>query len=539
MTVLVFKLFGGVGLFLMGMVLLADGIKSFAGDALRDALVRFTGRPLKAFVSGALVTALVQSSSATTIAVIGFVSAGLITFPQSVGVVLGASLGTTATSWIVAVLGLKVSIGFYALPMVGAGAFMKLLSRGRWKSFGFALAGFGLIFIGIETLQDGMKGLSGVFNLAALPSSGIFTHILIILIGFSMTVIMQSSSAAVATIVTALHTDSVAFEQAAYLVIGAAIGTTATGILASIGAHVTTKRTALAHVLFNVATGVIAVFLLPFFLVALRLLQQTVGLGSGAVSLAAFHTLFIGLGAFVFLPFTDRFSHWIERLLPERSPTLTRHLDDSVLSVPSVALEATRRALRETASLMFAGIRDQLTHVQIGTGGGSSQTLERTLFQIQQFFGKIPPVSDDQPLSRTRVAQLHAIDHLMRLLPYRFPPMTLHRMKNDEELRKAVERCREILSLGESGLRGIAAEDWLETVETLSVTLSRLHHRARPAVLRETASGGNAPMLALDILDALRWLDRLGYHTWRICYYLGSEESAGFSLGEAQAAALE
>jgi phosphate:Na+ symporter len=140
MTVLVFKLLGGVGLFLMGMVLLADGIKSFAGDALRTALVRFTGRPFKAFTSGALITAIVQSSSATTVAVIGFVSAGLLTFPQAVGVVLGASLGTTSTGWIVSVLGLKVSIGFYALPLVGVGAFMKLLALGRWKSFGLALA---------------------------------------------------------------------------------------------------------------------------------------------------------------------------------------------------------------------------------------------------------------------------------------------------------------------------------------------------------------------------------------------------------------
>ena len=168
MTAMIFKLVGGIGLFLLGMVLLTDGLKAFAGESLRRALVRFTGTPLKAFGAGALVTALVQSSSATTVTVIGFVSAGLLTFPQAVGVVMGASLGTTGTGWIVAVLGLKISLGFYALP-------------------------------------------------------GLWGHVLAMVIGMVMTVIMQSSSAAVATTLTALHTGTVNFEQAASLVIGAAL----------------------------------------------------------------------------------------------------------------------------------------------------------------------------------------------------------------------------------------------------------------------------------------------------------------------------
>ncbi|HSK28542.1 MAG TPA: Na/Pi symporter, partial [Candidatus Limnocylindria bacterium] len=178
MTGVIFPLAGGIGLFLLGMALLSDGLKAFAGDSLRRALVQFTGSPIKAFASGALATALVQSSSATTVMVIGFVSAGLLTFPQAIGVVLGASLGTTSTGWIVSAIGLKVSVGYYALPLVGIGAFVKLLARGRWRSLGLALAGFGLIFVGIETLQNGMQGLSGVFKLSELPSSGFLSHVM-------------------------------------------------------------------------------------------------------------------------------------------------------------------------------------------------------------------------------------------------------------------------------------------------------------------------------------------------------------------------
>ncbi|MDL5056917.1 Na/Pi symporter [Geitlerinema calcuttense] len=153
---MIFKLAGGIGIFLVGMLLLTDGLKAFAGDSLKKTLVRFTGAPWKAFMSGTIITALVQSSSATTVTVIGFVSAGLLTFPQALGVVFGASLGTTSTGWLVSALGLKVSIGYYVLPLIGVGALMRLLARGRWRVLGMALAGFGLIFVGIESLQAGM-----------------------------------------------------------------------------------------------------------------------------------------------------------------------------------------------------------------------------------------------------------------------------------------------------------------------------------------------------------------------------------------------
>jgi len=531
-TVLLFKLAGGIGLFLMGMVLLADGVKAFAGDALRTALVRFTGRPFKAFTSGALITAIVQSSSATTVAVIGFVSAGLLTFPQAVGVVLGASLGTTSTGWIVSVLGLKVSIGFYALPLVGVGAFMRLLARGRWKSFGLALAGFGLIFIGIETLQDGMQGLSGVFNLAELQSTGVFRHILMVAIGIAMTVVMQSSSAAIATTLTALHTASINFEQAAYLVIGAAIGTTVTGVLASIGAGVSTRRTALAHVMFNVITGIIALVMLPVFLRVIGWAQIHLELEPGATSLAAFHTSFIAVGVVLFLPFVNQFSRWIERLLPEEGPELTRHLDAAVLNVPAVALEATRRALSETACEMFSVIRGRLGDPGKGVSGFYTTELEQALDQTQQFLARIPPVSENQPLSHSRLAQMHAIDHLMRLRPYLYPPSVLGKRVAYEHLQTEIALCSEILEVSENGLRRRIPPEWLEILERKSLELSEMHQQGRAAVLRQTAAGNGEPALALNILDAMRWLNRAGYHAWRVCNYLGGRNSEDTPVAE-------
>lgn len=521
MTPLIFKLVGGIGLFLLGMVLLTDGLKAFAGDALRGALVRFTGTPLKAFGSGALVTLMVQSSSATTVTVIGFVSAGLLTFPQAVGVVMGASLGTTGTGWLVSVLGLKISVGFYALPVVGIGAFMRLLGRGRWRSLGLALAGFGLIFIGIEGLQEAMQGLSGVFRLSELPSGGLLGHLAAMAIGILLTIVMQSSSAAIATALTALHTGSVNFEQAASLVIGAAIGTTVTGALAAIGGSVPAKRTALAHIVFNLSTGVIALLLLPLFLRSIAWAQEHLGLDPGATSLAAFHTAFIAVGVIIFLPGVHLFSRWVERILPERDSSPAQHLDNSLLHAPPVALEATRRALQETARELMEALRQFLDPSERHLDAETRRSrIAASLARIQQFFARIPSISDDEPLSQQRVGQMHAIDHLVRLLSRLTPREGVRQVLTHPRMQPALALGRDTLSAAEAGLSSKPPENWQAQVAAQATALADLRRNERPTVMEATSSGAFPPAVALDMLDAMRWLDRIGYHTWRLCHYL-------------------
>lgn len=534
MTILLFQLLGGIGLFLVGMLLLTDGLKTFAGEALRRSLVRFTGTPMKAFTSGAFITLLVQSSSATTVTVIGFVSAGLLAFPQAVGVVIGTSLGTTGTGWIVSVLGLKVSVGFYALPLVGIGALMRIFAHGRWRGLGMALAGFGLIFVGIETMREGMQGMADDFNLADMPAHGLFGHLLMMLIGVVMTVLMQSSSAAVATTLTGMHAGAISFEQAAAIVIGAAIGTTVTGALAAIGANVSAKRTALAHVTFNLATGLIAIIILPLLIWGITRAQDY-GLEPGAVSLAAFHTVFIGIGVVLFLPFVDRFSAWVERMLPEESPTLTRNLDDTVLNVPEVALEATRRTVIDISNAMLRTLRYRLGDQQLADARISDAEIQQALERVQQFFERIPHLPEDKPVAEehritedhrippSREALMHAIDHLVQLLDYLRPPTAVRQMLTHERLQAMHELGKTIVELAEAGLSNRAPAGWLLTVQDESRHLAERHRRERPAVLKQTAGGGWAPNVALHMLDAMRWLDSIGYHIARVTYYLGSD----------------
>src|SRR5215471_1775450 len=198
---------GGVGLFLLGMTVMTGGLKALAGSALRTVLSKAAATPLRGAFWGALVTLLVQSSSATTMTTIGLVSAGLLTFPQGLGLVLGANVGTTGTGWLVALIGVRVSLTAAALPMIFVGALIKLLGRGRVSAAGAALAGFGLVLFGLTTLQQGMGGVAERLHPADLPMvygpgvswwSSLFGVLSLILLGLVMTAVMQSSTAAIA-----------------------------------------------------------------------------------------------------------------------------------------------------------------------------------------------------------------------------------------------------------------------------------------------------------------------------------------------------
>lgn len=520
MATLIPKLLGGVGLFLLGMGLLTEGAKGFAGDSLRAALLRFTGAPWKAFLSGTLATVLLQSSSATTVTVIGFVSAGLLTFPQALGMVFGASLGTTGTGWLVAVFGLKIQIGLHALPVVALGAFLRLMGRGCWKPLGSALAGFGLIFLGIDFLQAGMEGLQGRLPVVSLPTAGVAAHLLGMGAGILMTLVLQSSSAAIAVAMTALHAGTINLEQSASLAVGAAIGTTATALIASIGATNPAKRTAVAFVLFNLATGLLAILLLPALLQVVRWESLHLGLHGNATALAAFHTTFVALGVAVFLPLATPYARWIERLIPDHRPSLTRYLDKSLLQSPAVALEAVRRALRDTSVATFDAIDAVISERQTGTAQEARHLeISQAIGEIQRFLTSIP--QDTNPrLAPSRVGLMHVIDHLIRLKGRIKPSPAVCAALDKLPLREGLVLLRTILKSAIEGLQSSPPKGWEHRVCENSKRLAEVRRLGRVAVLDESSGARATPDEILQILDAMRWLDRVGYHAWRICVHL-------------------
>src|SRR5215470_7661107 len=301
---------GGLGLFLLGIHHLTEGLKGLAGDSLRRALQAMVGGRLSAIVSGALFTVLIQSSTATTLTVIGFVSAGLVTFSQAVGVIIGATFGTTSTPWLVAIFGFRLRISAFAMPMVGIGAFLWIIAKGKARSAGAILAGFGLLFIGIDFLQTGMEGIS--WNLDAIGGSGFGWQWILAGIGILMSVVMQSSSAAAAATLVAVHAESLTFEQACAMIVGQSVGTAATSALVAIGAAVAVRRAAMAHIVYNVSVGIIGILLLAPIVAVARAVGAQFDEPNGVLALAAFSSIFKLVGILAFYPWLDRFSHLIK-----------------------------------------------------------------------------------------------------------------------------------------------------------------------------------------------------------------------------------
>src|SRR5580698_2051415 len=329
------------------MAVMTDGLKALAGSALRGVLAKAAATPLRGSIWGAIITLLVQSSSATTMTTIGLVSAGLLTFQQGLGLVFGANVGTTGTGWLVALIGVRVSLTAAALPMIFVGALIKLLASGRVSGAGAALAGFGLVLFGLTTLQQGMGGLADRLHPADLPTvlaapgaawwSGMLGVLALVLVGLVMTAVMQSSTASIALTLSAHYAGAVGLDQAFALIIGQNIGTATSSAMAAIGASTTAKRLAVAYILFKLIAAVIALVLFPFTIPLLIRASNTI---DGVTLLAAYHTAYNVVGVAVLLPLIDRFTRFVERILPERASPLTRCLDKAALETPLAAEEA-------------------------------------------------------------------------------------------------------------------------------------------------------------------------------------------------------
>lgn len=535
---------GGIGLFLLGMTVMTDGLKALAGSALRTALGAAVATPLSGAFWGAVVTLLVQSSSAVTMTTIGLVNAGLLTFPQGLGLVFGANVGTTGTGWLVALIGVRVSLSAYALPMIFIGALAKLLSGGRIAAGGSALAGFALILYGLTTLQQGMGGLAETLHPSDLPSvlgspgvswgAGLAGLMMLIGVGLAMTAVMQSSTAAIAVTISAFYAGAVSLEQGAALIIGQNIGTATSSALAAIGASTTAKRLALAYVLFKMIAALIAIIAFPFTTVLMKRFSASV---DGMTQLAAYHTAYNVVGVAVLLPATQWFTRVVERMLPSRQTAVQRALDPSALASPVIAIETVRRVLADVLATNTASVSAALSGpTRLATGGVSTGIV---LSEIRDFLSELkePPETEDERLRMT--SMLHALDHASRLaevleegeLPGRPVEAVLER--------RATELCARVMIAAEAIGRSITSETALSAqaaaigwsvspevaatlleAERAAKELSALKQDHRATTLASVAPGELVAASAFARIDAARRLDRIAHHTWRLAAHL-------------------
>jgi phosphate:Na+ symporter len=515
---------GGIGLFLLGMTLMTDGLKTLGGNSLKRWLSKLTGGSVKAMLTGAGITTIIQSSAATTVTTIGFVSAGLLTFQQAIGIIFGANLGTTSTGWLVALLGFKFSIATLAFPIIGVGAFLKTFSTDRLSAIGTVLAGFGLIFVGIDTLQVGLADFSNSFDLSGFSADSFGSRLLLLLFGIIMTVALQSSSVAVAMTITALHTQAISLDQAGLLVIGQNVGTTFTSLIAVVGATKPAQRTAIAHIGFNVVTGILAFLIYPWFLRSVSVVSEWLGAHEPALFLAAFHTSFNVLGILVLLPAIRPFSLWIQRILPDDNLEITRHLDPSVAKIPAVAIEAARRTMIEVYSHIIGvfanNFRSPVSRKEINQ---LSDLVAQTLEETRQFLRSVKTAPQSEDGHRAHTMVLQAIDHLDSLLQRKLVPGTFNRLQKEPILAEMIDQCAHHLQLMQRLGQHRFDPETLAEVKQFSFSMAEMRRTKRLELIERTAEGALEPDAAQEIIEDLRWLDSLFFHLWKVREHLTEE----------------
>ena len=313
------QLIGSLAFLLYGMKLMSDGVQKSAGERLQRALSVMTGNRFKGLLTGLFITMVIQSSGATTVMVVTFVNAGLLTLQQSVGVIFGANIGTTITAWIVSIFGFNFKIAAFAIPIFGAGFFLTLTKRSINKNIGQALMGFGLLFLGLSMLSDSLsfkpEQLSRFSWIDDIQSWGVFSLVIAIIVGIIVTTILHSSSAFSAIVITMAYNNLITWEFSAALILGSGIGSTIDAILAAFGTNADAKRAAFIHVFFNVAgTILVLIFYSPF----LRLIDAiTPRAANIAIKISILQSAFKVLSTILFLPFTKQIIALSKRFIPD------------------------------------------------------------------------------------------------------------------------------------------------------------------------------------------------------------------------------
>lgn len=508
-----FIIFGGIGLFLLGMTMLTSGLKEVAGNALKKWLNRFTGGIFSSIFSGMIMTILVQSSTATTLLTIGFVSAGLLTFAQSIGVIIGANIGSTSTGWIIALIGFKISLQAISMPIIGIGVFVQLLAPKDFKTYGSLLTGFGLLFLGIDVLQDGMAMLGDIFSFESLAADTFWMKIALILIGLLMAFVMQASSASMAATLTALFAGAIDFEQAAYLVIGQHIGTTATALFASIGTSIQAKRTAMTHVLFNVVTAIIITIAAPLVFQLTETITVFInGSFDAPLGLAIFHTLFSVLGAIIFVPIIKPFSKIVMKMIPEKENVLTRHLDPQIVSIPAVAIEVSFKTLLAMVQEVTKALATLLQAKKV------TIEYEKKMHDVEEAItitkGFLDTIQSKSTKDRQKhLAILHALDHLNRLVKVMREQQKVEAIYLQKQL---MEKWQEVLLNVQEGLQN--NDKLIEVAGVLEFTsgeMAKERRKRRDDYFERSVANETELEIAVSKVEALLWIDRLVYHYWR------------------------
>ncbi|NMA90427.1 MAG: Na/Pi cotransporter family protein, partial [Amphibacillus sp.] len=382
---IIFEFFGGLGIFLLGIKSMGDGLQKSAGDRLKDILDKFTSNPILGVIAGMIVTMLIQSSSGTTVLTVGLVNAGFMTLRQSIGVIMGANIGTTITAFII---GIKLEE--YALPILAIGAIILFFSKNqKLSNIGEAIFGFGALFFGLKLMGDGLAPLQEVQAFHELMVDMSENSILGFLVGMVFTFVVQSSSATIGILQNLFGQGAIELEGALPVLFGNNVGTTITAVLASIGAAVAARRAALTHVVFNVIGSIIIMILLVPYTNLIAMIRDALGLNA-EMTIAFAHGIFNIANTLLLLPFIGVLAFIVTKLVPGEDSSLgiePTHLDPIFIQQsPSVALDQAKEEVVRMGMYAVRGLEEAAlfasTHESIHAD--NALQLENTINRMDQ-----------------------------------------------------------------------------------------------------------------------------------------------------------
>ena len=547
---------GGLGLFLYGMKIMSEGLQKAAGDRLRKILEKLTSNRFMALLVGVGITAVIQSSSATTVMLVGFVNAGLMNLVQAIGVILGANIGTTVTAQMIA-----FKVQHYALPAIGLGVGLRLFATSRrWQYYGEILIGFGMLFYGLTVMKNGLTALKqhAYFQQAFVTFGN--NPVLAVLAGALLTMILQSSSATVGITMTLAVSGAISFKGGVGLVLGENIGTTITALLASIGTNVAAKRAARAHMIFNVIGVCYILLLFPFFIkivdyitpgnpdLVIKSATQALAYGMSvgdkpfiARHLANAHTLFNVVNCLLFLPLLGvlaKVSTWMVPVHDEdEQETHLRYLDNRVLDTPSLAVSQARQEtirMMEIATKMFAQTMECSHHYSMKLVDKiyrKENTIDMLQKEITDFIVALSPKSLTPEFSREVNSMMYMVnnierigDHsenLVKLIERRLGSKVVFSDQAMEEIEDISGKTMEFLRLVVDGLKQGDGQIMTEA-KRLENSINMLEDHYRKGHVERLNAGCCSVDAGLIFIDMLTNFEKIGDH----CYNL-AESIAG------------